>query len=75
MNRQVIYSVILLAVASFTHGFASEDSTPKPDDQAKASVENPATADKPPRQPESTRSPAQPSAKPSMVDYCREHTC
>jgi hypothetical protein len=75
MNRQVICSITLLAVASFTHGFASESSIPKSDDQVKARVDKPATADKPPQKLESTQSPAQPPAKPSMVDYCREHTC
>jgi hypothetical protein len=75
MNDQVIYSITLLAFASFTQGIASENSTSKLDDQAKAGVEKPVPADKPPQKLESTQSPAQPPAKPSMVDYCREHTC
>ena len=75
MKRIVLSSLTLLAVASFTYADAAEDPDKVPQDQAAATVQKSAPADKQPSQPSPAQIPIQPPAKPSMVEYCREHTC
>ena len=75
MKRIVLSSLTLLAVASFTHADAAEDSDKVPQDQFAATIQKSAPADKQPSQPSPAQTPIQPPAKPSVVEYCREHTC
>lgn len=65
------------ACTCFTNLYAAEDSAKPSQPQAATSPQTMVPADKQ-QQPQSqsaNRPEDQPPAKPSMVDYCREHTC